>query len=71
MILANQSGPSRNAFVILFQTLAILALILSAASVPLHAQNVTLTIKTTNNPASFAINPVTNKIYVGEYGYHA
>ena len=38
MILANQSGRSRSAFVFMIQTLAILALILSAASVPLHAQ---------------------------------
>jgi hypothetical protein len=65
MILANQSGRSRNGFVFIFQTLAILALILSAASVPLRAQNLTLRIKTTNNPSTFAINPVTNKIYVG------
>jgi DNA-binding beta-propeller fold protein YncE len=37
-------------------------------TVAMHAQTVTATVDTGGSPFSIAVNPVTNKIYVGDQG---
>jgi YVTN family beta-propeller protein len=46
---------------------AVFTVLLGLACLPTHAQTVTATVPTDQSPSPVVMNPVTNKIYVGNY----